>query len=67
MLAVLEGLLIQFIECSKDGGRAVDSGTRTKVTAVCGQAQLARPEQVLCQVPHLEARFQPFLFRLEEP
>lgn len=36
------------------------------MTAICRQAQLAGPEQVLCQIMHLGAKLQPVIFRLEE-
>lgn len=36
------------------------------MTVMWKQAQLARPEQVLCQVMHLGAKLQPFIFWLEE-
>lgn len=45
----------------------MDCGDRTKVAAMRGQAQLARPEHVLRQVTHSGAKLQAFVCTLEEP
>lgn len=55
------------LNTGKLGGLAVDCGDRTKVAAVRGQASLARPEHVLCQVTHVGAQLQAFVCTLEEP